>query len=213
MNESSTDFNFKKDPSAINTLTLAGLKIYIVISFIVLVGTILSASDNTNGFAETADLFGIAGSIIYFVLFLAWLYRTSLNCSNFVHNDQMRFSPGWCVAYYFIPLVNLWRPYQCMKEIAQVSTNPHAFKSVRIEYASTLYFWWLTSIASRIVIYLANKTALNVGISEEIYILYAIGEVAGLISLIAELLIIKKIIDAQNKLVHAGNPQQSPNLL
>lgn len=36
----------------------------------------------------------------------------------------MRYTPAWSIAYYIIPIFNLWKPYQAMKEIWLVSNNP-----------------------------------------------------------------------------------------
>jgi hypothetical protein len=38
----------------------------------------------------------------------------------------MRFTPGWCVGWYFVPIMNLFRPYQAMKEIWMASVPSDA---------------------------------------------------------------------------------------
>jgi uncharacterized protein DUF4328 len=50
------------------------------------------------------------------VLFLTWLYRAYGNLA-LVGSKRSRFSRGWAVVYWFIPLVNLVRPYQVMKDL------------------------------------------------------------------------------------------------
>lgn len=50
------------------------------------------------------------------VVFLMWIYRANLNVRGFGAAD-MKFTPGWSVGWYFIPIMNLVRPYQAMKEI------------------------------------------------------------------------------------------------
>lgn len=49
-------------------------------------------------------------------LFSMWKHRASKNLAPLGVSNQ-RFSPRWAVAYYFIPILNLFRPYQAMKEI------------------------------------------------------------------------------------------------
>ena len=47
----------------------------------------------------------------------------------------MEDSPGWAVGWYFVPIANLWKPYQAMKEIWRVNvsdTTPSIFP-----------WWWL----------------------------------------------------------------------
>lgn len=58
------------------------------------------------------------------VFFLLWTYRSYRNLSALSGRD-LRFSPGWAVGWYFVPIMNLFRPYQVMKEIWEGS-DPEA---------------------------------------------------------------------------------------
>ncbi len=51
----------------------------------------------------------------------------------------MKFSPGWSVGYYFIPILHLFRPYQAMKETWKISKNPADWQS---QAGSALLRWW-----------------------------------------------------------------------
>lgn len=76
--------------------------------------------------------------IVTGIAFLKWIYRANLNCRGF-GAENMKFTPGWSIGYYFIPFLNLVRPYQSMKEIWQVSHNPGNWKS---QSGSALLGWW-----------------------------------------------------------------------
>ncbi|MDD2942722.1 MAG: DUF4328 domain-containing protein [bacterium] len=82
------------------------------------------------------------GSLGVFIMtgiaFLKWIYRANVNSRGFGAQD-MKFTPGWSIGYYFIPFLNLVRPYRAMKEIWQVSHNPAAWKS---QNGSALLGWW-----------------------------------------------------------------------
>jgi hypothetical protein len=54
------------------------------------------------------------------VVFLMWLFRTSKNLRTLA-GTAMRFSPGWTVGWFFVPIANLFKPYQAVKEIWLVS--------------------------------------------------------------------------------------------
>ncbi len=56
------------------------------------------------------------------------------------HGFRMKFTPGWSVGYYFIPFLNLWRPYQAMKEIWKASKNPTSWEGE--ERGAILPWWW-----------------------------------------------------------------------
>ncbi|QYO65100.1 DUF4328 domain-containing protein [Leptolyngbya sp. 7M] len=44
------------------------------------------------------------------VLFLVWLYRAHKNLFS-LKPTHLDFSPGWAVGWWFIPFLNLVRPY------------------------------------------------------------------------------------------------------
>jgi hypothetical protein len=82
--------------------------------------------------------FGIA--IATMIVFSMWIYRANFN-SRALGAKNMKFTPGWSVGYYFIPFLNLWRPYQAMKEIWKTSKNPTAWEGE--ERGAILPWWWL----------------------------------------------------------------------
>jgi hypothetical protein len=49
-------------------------------------------------------------------LFLIWFYRAHRNLHSF-GVQGLRYSPGWAVGGFFVPILNLVRPYQVMKEV------------------------------------------------------------------------------------------------
>jgi hypothetical protein len=72
--------------------------------------------------------------IIVGVTFLRWIHRTNKNL-HALAGEQMTFTPGWSVGWYFIPIANLFKPYQGMKEIWQISHKNRAA-------ALTVVGWW-----------------------------------------------------------------------
>jgi hypothetical protein len=57
------------------------------------------------------------------IIFLKWIYRSYKNIQGF-GAQGLRFSPGWAVGYYFIPILSLIRPVQVMNEIWRASDDP-----------------------------------------------------------------------------------------
>ncbi len=49
------------------------------------------------------------------VVTLRWIHRMCNNAT--VNAKAMQFTPGWAVGWYFIPIANIWKPFQAMKEI------------------------------------------------------------------------------------------------
>jgi hypothetical protein len=54
--------------------------------------------------------------------FFVWFYRACANGRRFA--PELQFTPGWAVGCFFVPLMNLFLPYQAMQEVWKVSWNP-----------------------------------------------------------------------------------------
>lgn len=85
------------------------------------------------------------------VLFCIWIYRANLN-ARALGALNMRFTPGWCVGWFFIPIMNLFRPYQATREIwlASEPTFDSANRERWKRGASSpiLPLWWTLWIGS-----------------------------------------------------------------
>ena len=80
------------------------------------------------------------------VLFLRWIYLANSNARALGAPD-MQFSPGWSVGWYFIPILNFWKPYQAMKEIWKASCKPKDWQQVAVPAIFPLW-WTLWTLAS-----------------------------------------------------------------
>jgi hypothetical protein len=63
---------------------------------------------------------GVAIWLASAVAFCLWIYRAHANLGP-LGARWLRFSPGWAVGWFFVPVFLLWRPYQVMREIWQAS--------------------------------------------------------------------------------------------
>jgi hypothetical protein len=72
------------------------------------------------------------------VAFLKWIHRANFNVRGF-GAQNLQFTPGRSIGYYFIPFLNLVRPYRAMKEIWQASKNPDEWSS---QSAPSILGWW-----------------------------------------------------------------------
>lgn len=94
------------------------------------------------------SIVGIIQLIIFIVsgiLILKWIYRANYNARQ-LGATRMVFTPGWSIGWYFIPIANLWKPYQAMKEIWKASTNPLDWNTQSV--SSMLHWWWFFWIVS-----------------------------------------------------------------
>jgi hypothetical protein len=69
---------------------------------------------------------------------LRWIYLANSN-AHALGAERMQFTPAWAIGWYFVPLANLWKPYQAMKEVWQASTSRTDWREVK---APALLRWW-----------------------------------------------------------------------
>ena len=95
--------------------------------------------------------------IVTAIVFLRWIYVVAKNAGAvgaqnpqlFEHSHELTFTPGWCVGWYFVPIFNLWRPYQAMKWIWKASGNPA--DPVRKKNNYILRLWWTFWLISNLL--------------------------------------------------------------
>jgi len=94
-------------------------------------------------------------SIIFLVLILAtiitfcvWVFRMNKNL-EFLGAVGLRSSPGWAVGWFFVPVANLWKPYQAMSDLWRASKAPDSWRE--IERGPVLPWWWAFWLVSNAV--------------------------------------------------------------
>lgn len=225
-----TTYTFTKDPRSLTSFLIFMLWLSLgskVISILSDFGqmSLLAQESFTQAEAEANDerqgLVGIAFLIIFIitgVVFLKWIYRANLNSRGFGAKD-MKFTPGWSIGYYFIPILNLYKPYQSMEEIWRVSKDPVNYKPYQSMKESLLYqtegkeenrpllLWWSFWLGAN---FIAQLTSNNYQEAETVEALKNATYVSILSSLIWIMLciyavkLVKTITDRQRALTKCG---------
>lgn len=100
-----------------------------------------AASDMRQAMVALVDAAAMIGAAF---LVLWWIYRADRNLHS--HNvPDLQFSPAWCVGWFFVPIANLWKPYQALKEIWMWSMDP---ARRLVERTALLPVWWTLHIIS-----------------------------------------------------------------
>ena len=106
--------------------------------------------------------FYILALIATAVAFLFWIHRASANLGSLGAQGQ-RFSPGWALGWWFIPIMNLFRPYQVIREI-WIGSDPDVTSPQLASWLSPwsrppvpalLKLWWALWIITNFVGYAA----------------------------------------------------------
>ncbi|MEN9361585.1 MAG: hypothetical protein RL095_3120 [Verrucomicrobiota bacterium] len=83
-------------------------------------------------------------------VFIVWLHRAHRNLRA-LGAAELQFTPGWVLAWYFIPVFNFWKPYQAMHELWQASHQPGDWKKVPVP--GLLSAWWGLWLLSWLIIF------------------------------------------------------------
>ena len=94
------------------------------------------------------------------VFFLIWEYRAFSNLSA-LKAQNLEFSPGWAVGWWFVPFANLVKPFQAMRELWNESDPEYdadlGFLSGSVGAPTIMGFWWAFWLLSNFADNITNR--------------------------------------------------------
>lgn len=109
------------------------------------------------------------------VAFLRWEHLAVRNLQ--AQGKDVGVTPGWAVGWWFVPIANLWKPFQVMRAIVQ------RIGGEALVAAAGVGTWWGLWIASNIASQIQTRISFSTGLEGEIpQAAYAVGVVASLLS-------------------------------
>lgn len=173
MQQPNSHFGFRsaKGLSTFAVIGLSLLAICAVLSGIVGLAQLISPDTAIDlDDAEPASVWLLLQGVVYLfqfpvyiatvIGFLMWVHRAHSNL-QFLRPEQLNFTPGWAVGWWFIPFANLVKPFQAVREIWSES-DPDAtpggsiFSAAMHSAPTYMAAWWGFWIVSNI---LANITS------------------------------------------------------
>lgn len=103
--------------------------------------TIVSAITGLSRLPQLLVLF-VGGFVV-----LKWMYRANRNAQAFARGLES--TPPGAVYWYFVPIGNLWKPYEAMEETWRVSHDPENWK--RTFAPDAMRWWWGFWLAGNII--------------------------------------------------------------
>jgi len=101
----------------------------------------LSAIESADQIVMVVVIGSLVVSLISAITFLMWMHRAYRNLPALgAHN--LRMTPGWSVGYWFIPIINLYRPFQAMTDIWKGSDPNGAVPNRPANPPSLVNLWW-----------------------------------------------------------------------
>ena len=114
-----------------------------------LIQTVANGGDISSEAADANDLRQQAIAIMYTlayigcaITFIAWFRRAYFNLNQKLYLSQ---TDGWAAGSWFVPILNLFRPYQMMKELYVETRELLLQKNCSpVNLGTTLLGWWWT---------------------------------------------------------------------
>ncbi len=108
----------------------------------------INANDIREGIVALAYM---VGYIVSVVMFIRWFRRAYYNLHT--QTRGLSFEEGWAAGCWFVPILNLFRPYQIMKELYVVTQKLLAgqLEVPRSANLTIVNVWWTLWIISNII--------------------------------------------------------------
>lgn len=98
-------------------------------------------------------------------LFLRWMHRMSTN-AHALSASGMRYGPGASLGWFFVPVLQLWKPLDVLRELFRAS-HPHHIEDWRtapVPHLLTLWWTlWLCFLSTSVLALLADVWAVSPG--------------------------------------------------
>ena len=168
-------------------------------------------ADNPAGFLALAltGVLGLAAFSVYIatvVVFLMWLYRVSNNVAAFGGSTQH--SSGWAVGSFFVPFMNLFVPYQAVRDIWKKS-EPNAADAFSYGVSPPGFFpaWWGFWLASNFAANIYFRMSWREAPIEGTAIVGILSEILSIAAAVFAIRVVKEIDRRQEE--RARNTQQA----
>ncbi len=204
-----------RDPSGIGKAAVIALIVWLgaallyggaAIHMILAIGADQAGNPHAWASLETADQVSAISGAIYLLAYLAcaiiigrWIYRVNKNAWQI--SDHMTVSPGWNIGFFFIPILNLFRPFRGIRETWQASHAPHDPDGEPVP--GMMRLWWGAWLISAALGHLSFRLGLRAQTLDdflEIAYIDLVGTAVDLVAGLTLLWIIRRLTDVQSHL-------------
>ncbi len=113
------------------------------------------STDRATANDSREQIIGIIELTVYLisaVTFIQWFRRAYFNLHSKI--NYLSYSESWAAGSWFVPIVNLYRPFQIMKELFHETKKLLMKKGLIVKEnlaTTTLIFWWIIWITSSVL--------------------------------------------------------------
>jgi len=167
---------------------------------------------NINDIREA--VIGILYTVAYItsiITFIRWFRRAYFNLHQ--STDNVVFSEGWAAGAWFVPILNLFRPFQIMKELYTKTNKLLIEIAPDYDKKSNLFFvnfWWGLWVVSNLIANRETRSAFNADTIQEIITYTELSIATSFLGVPVALLAIKVIKDysQMEKILFKSNIQK-----
>ena len=87
-------------------------------------------------------------AVVTGIVWLVWQHRSQTNLRE-AGIRGLRFTPGWAVGWWLIPIANLWKPFQATRELHKASAGGERWWEAPTP--ASLGWWWAGWIAFNVM--------------------------------------------------------------
>jgi len=178
-------------------------------------GEISTEKANANDTREQVIAFAyLFIYLISAVTFIKWFRRAYFNLHLRV--DNLSFNEGWAAGSWFFPIVNLYRPYQIMKELYRETKKflrtKGLYKETSLDSGFLGWWWflWITNGIAGQIIFRLSLRAESIDELTTVTVLSMIGSVLGLPLALITIKVIKDYSAAETLLNDMKVPEVYP---
>ena len=162
--------------------------------------------EEANSLEAGVDLLAtvkVALMIVTAIAFLMWLFRSMHNLRA-LGITNCRYTPGWAVGWWFVPMMNLIAPPQVMGDLWRASTlgtSAADWKSAR--FPPLVGWWWglfiLSHFSGFVVSLMMNDKLAEVGQIQQLVAFSLVNELSWLVAGLLAVLIVRRIYLLQDE--------------
>lgn len=172
--------------------------------------TEVAANDARHG---TIGLFQLFFFIATGIAWLTWLHRAYSNLS-LAGTGKSDHTPGWAVGWWFVPFMNLVRPYQIVRELWLRSAKDNGLETVKGLAAPVIVIWWwgihlVSAVLSRVSMSVAFH-AKSIGELQTVTHMGLFVDGLAVVSAMLSLAVVANIDALQRVMGRTAAPEASP---
>jgi hypothetical protein len=169
----------------------------------------LQTSDSLRTIISVIQLIILILSMIFFIM---WFRRAYFNLQQLQWN-YARYSEGWAAGGWFIPVINLFYPYQIMVDIWRGTQNAIKERFGEPQSTALVGLWWATYLINNFFAYISSFVTRESDSIEGLMsatIMECISEIISIVAIIITIRIILRVSSFEKELaMHALTPEDS----